>query len=395
MKIQTKWTTGLLFLVGLQSLPVRAESSFSWHGFLSQGVSQSVDSDFVSDNEEVAFDLTELGINMRYDINASLAFVGQAVYLDGGNRYEQGGRLDYLYLDWRLPELNDGTINVNLGRFKNPHWLYSATRDVPQTRATIILPQSLYFDNFRDVALGSDGVLLRYYHATDEGSFRVNWSYGKSPMSDFQIKALLGEYAQGELTQKFAHQFSTYWQSPSLSWQLGASYLDSDFTYTPATVDFYLAAGREVQLYTVSLAYYAENWEFATELQRNKRIDWGGYAPDYMVNQQGEGGYAQLRYRITPEFTLTTSYDMYISDRDDRDGEILEAMTGGMVPAYYGFEKTVAVGLQWDPKPQWRIQAEHHWVHGAGRLTSLPSSQNTPGTREYWRMWAVQVMYWF
>ena len=395
MKFHTRRLLGISLLGGLQGFPASAESAFSWHGFLSQGVSQSVHSDFVSDNEDVSFSLTELGINMRYDVNASLAFVGQAVYLDGGNRYEQGGRLDYLYLDWRLPEFSNATLNVNVGRFKNPHWLYSATRDVPQTRATIILPQSLYFDNFRDVALGSDGVLLRYYHAAEEGSFRVNWSYGKSPLSTFQTKALLGEIAQGELEQDFAHQFSAYWQSASLSWQIGASYLDSDFTYNPAAVDFYVAAEREVQLYTISVAYFAENWEFATELQRNHRIDQGGYAPDYMVNQQGEGGYVQLRYRIAPSYTVTTSYDMYISDREDRDGEVLEAMTGGMVPAYYGFEKTIAVGLQWDPAPHWRVQAEHHWVHGAGRLTSLPSSQNTPETKEHWRMWAIQVMYWF
>ena len=196
MKFHTRWLLGISLLGGLQCFPASAESAFSWHGFLSQGVSQSVHSDFVSDNGDVSFNLTELGINMRYDVNASLAFVGQAVYLDGGNRFEQGGRLDYLYLDWRLPEFSNATLNVNVGRFKNPHWLYSATRDVPQTRATIILPQSLYFDNFRDVALGSDGVLLRYYHAAEEGSFKENCSEG-TPTQGCTEQAAHGEYGRG------------------------------------------------------------------------------------------------------------------------------------------------------------------------------------------------------
>ena len=148
-----------IFVFVFSSLVARhclAEDAFSWHGFLSQGISQSIDSDFIHEDDEISFDLTELGINMRYDMNASLAVVGQAVYLNGGNRYERGARIDYLFVDWRLPDMENWTANINLGRFKSPHWLYSATRDVPQTRSTIILPQSIYFDNFRDVALGSD-----------------------------------------------------------------------------------------------------------------------------------------------------------------------------------------------------------------------------------------------
>ena len=35
-----------------------AESSFSWHGFIAQGVNQSIDSDFIADDDEISFDLT-------------------------------------------------------------------------------------------------------------------------------------------------------------------------------------------------------------------------------------------------------------------------------------------------------------------------------------------------
>ena len=387
-----------IFVFFFSSLVARhclAEDAFSWHGFLSQGISQSIDSDFIHEDDEISFDLTELGINMRYDMNASLAVVGQAVYLNGGNRYERGARIDYLFVDWRLPDMENWTANINLGRFKSPHWLYSATRDVPQTRSTIILPQSIYFDNFRDVALGSDGVLLQLYRSSDEGNLKINWSYGSSPMSSYQTKALLGEFAQGEVKQDYAHQFSVFWQPPSLDWQLGASWLDSDFTYHPSANENLFEGGRTVRLYTLSAVYYAENWEFNAELQRNHSRDFGGYSPAFFDENKGEGGYAQIRYMLNSQFTLTLGYDMYVSDRNDRDGEKLEAATGGVIPAYFGYEKTATVGVQWDPRPNWRIQAEHHWVNGAGRLTSIPGPQNTPDTAEYWRMWAVQVMYWF
>lgn len=372
-----------------------AESSFSWHGFIAQGVNQSIDSDFITDNNDINFDLTEIGINMRYDINASLAVVGQAVYLDGGNRYEQGGRVDYLFVDLTLPEIGSWNVHAHLGRFKSPHWLYSATRDVPQTRPTIVLPQSIYFDNFRDIALGSDGLLLQANRSSENGNFRFNWSYGKAPLSNYLTKALLGQFTQGDIEQDFVHQVSVFWQPQSLNWQIGASWLDSDFSYNASPNETLVDGGRSVQLYTVSAVYYAENWEFTTELQRSHKLDFGGYSPDYYVDQYSEGGYGQLRYMFNPKYSVALGYDFFFADRDDRDGDALEARSGGVIPNYFGYMKTTTLGLQWNLDPNWRIQAEHHWVKGAGRITSIPSPQNQPNTEESWRMWAVQVMHWF
>ncbi|MBU2979846.1 hypothetical protein KO501_16570 [Alteromonas sp. C1M14] len=372
-----------------------AESSFSWHGFIAQGVNQSIGSDFISEDDEISFDLTEIGLNMRYDINSSLAVVGQGVYLNGGNRYERGARLDYLFVDWHLPKLGHWDTHMHLGRFKSPHWLYSATRDVPQTRSTIVLPQSVYFDNFRDAALGSDGVLIQLSRPSEQGNLRLNWSYGNAPMSNYQTKALLGEFAQGKLEQDFVQQVSVYWQPPSLNWQVGASWLDSDFTYNAVTDDFLVDGGRSVQFYTLSAVYYSENWEFTTEFQRNTKQDYGGFSPSYFLEEHGEGGYGQFRYMFNNNVSVLVGYDYFVADRNDRDGKKLEERSQGVIPAYFGYMKTTTVGVQWEPLPQWRVQAEYHWVNGAGRLTSVPSPGNTPFTEEYWQMWAIQAMYRF
>lgn len=372
-----------------------ADASFSWHGFIAQGVNQSIGSDFIGEDDEVNFDLTEVGLNMRYDINSSLAVVGQAVYLNGGKRYERGARLDYLFVDWHLPEMGNWDTHLQLGRFKSPHWLYSATRDVPQTRSTIVLPQSIYFDNFRDVALGSDGVLLQLSRPTEDGNLRINWSYGRIPLSNYQTKALLGQFTEGEVKQDFVHQISVYWQPPSLNWQIGASWLDSDFTYNATPEEFLVDGGRSVQFYTLSAVYYAENWEFTTELLGSKKRDFGGFSPSYFLKQNGEGGYGQFRYMLNNDISVLVGLDYFVADRSDRDGKALEARSEGVIPAYFGYMKTATVGMQWEPYPQWRIQAEHHWVHGAGRLTSIPSPGNTPDIEEYWQMWAIQAMYRF
>lgn len=69
-----------------------AQSDFSWHGYVSQGLTQSRDSSFITDNNAVTAELTEIGINGLYRLSENLSIAGQINYLDGGNRFEQGTR---------------------------------------------------------------------------------------------------------------------------------------------------------------------------------------------------------------------------------------------------------------------------------------------------------------
>ena len=158
MKLST-----ILICLGLgltfQSYYLNAES-LKINGFVAQGIIQARNSNFVTNDGDVSLKLTEVGISSAYRINPAFRVAGQAVYLEGGNRYPDGLRIDYLFLEWQLFNNLDWHIKTQLGRNKNYHWLYSSTRDVPHTRPTIVLPQSLYFDILRDVALGVDGLAL-------------------------------------------------------------------------------------------------------------------------------------------------------------------------------------------------------------------------------------------
>ncbi|WP_218354372.1 hypothetical protein [Alteromonas lipotrueiana] len=384
----------LVFSLSALSVAVQADN-FSWHGYVSQGITQSIDSNFITDNNNITTELTEIGVNARFQLNPSLALVGQANYLDGGNRYEKGGRIDYLFLDWKLPSVYKWNTHLNIGRFKNRHWLYSATRDVPHTRATAVLPQSVYFDGFRDITLGSDGALLQSIRSGDTGTWEVNWSYGRSPLNQGETGAFLGEGAQGHALQDFVHQFSVYYQPPSLNWRVGASWLNSDFSYEAAPVDNFVDGDTNVSRLMLSAIYFSEFWEISSELLREDRVDSGGYALGFRNKRVSEGGYVQARYLFTPRISALVSYDTYTLDRDDPDGLRLNQISEGLIPAHYGFADTLAVGFRWDLAPNWRLQGEHHWVEGGARATSLILPQHTTKTAEHWRMWSVQLMYWF
>ncbi|RDV23961.1 hypothetical protein DXV75_16485 [Alteromonas aestuariivivens] len=390
-----KWlmVTSLATMIGFGN-NVHAES-VSWHGYLSQGLTQSIDSDFITDANSVTAELTELGLVGRYQFNSDLALVGQVVYLDGGNRYDQGGRLDYLFLDWRLPEYNQWQAHLHVGRYKNRHWLYSATRDVPQTRATAVLPQSVYYDAFRDIALGSDGALIQVTRNTNHGNWEFNWSYGRSPIDTETTRLLIGPLAKGEVEQDFVHQLSGYWQTPSLNWRVGVSFLDSDFVYRASEDDILLDGSTSIQRVMFSAMYFGSSVELSSELVKEYQHDRGAYHPEYQFRRIGEGGYIQGRYLFNSEFSALASFDTYVFNKDDPDGELLEAGSGGLIPAYFGYMDTTTLGLRWDIAPNWRLQAEHHWVNGANRTKGILNPEAQVTTRENWRMWALQLMFWF
>ncbi len=368
---------------------------FSVHGFVAQGLTQSINSHFITNNNEITTDLTEMGLNGRYQWSDDVSLVGQLTYLDGGNRFEQGTRLDYLFLDIHLPQIAGWDTHMHLGRFKNLHWLYSATRDVPHTRASIILPQSVYFDGFRDIALGSDGVLLQSMREMPLGLLEVNWSMGRSPFSDYETRSFLGDQAQGRARQDYVQQLSVYWQPRSLRWRIGVSGLDSQFAYLAAPGEALIDGQSHVQRLMVSAIYFAEHWELSSEWLREYQTDRGAFAPNFVASRIGEGGYIQGRYFLRPDLNVLARFDTYDFDRNNAQPPLPTLVQNPNAAPYFAFQDTYTLGMTWDIQPRLRLQMEHHWVHGGARLRGLINADTQINTAEYWRMWAAHLMYWF
>lgn len=366
-----------------------------WHGFISQGLIQAPETNFVNLDDSISAELTDLGVNMSWALSDNLRLAGQVVYLDGGRRYTRGTRLDYLFLDWTLHSDFDWRLDMFVGRFKNQHWLYSATRDVPFTRNAIVLPQSVYFDSFRDIAVGSDGLAFKATRNTSFGEIELNWSWGATNLSKEQSQILLSELAQGDAEQDYVHQASLYWRPELSAWQLGVSLLDSDFSYEKAPVDYYHDGAMTVQRVMLNARYAAEFWELSSEFVQERLDISDFYAPGFKRNSFSQGWYLQSRYNLLPHTWALLSLDLFDLDKDDRSGRKFSQSTGGLVPAYFGYQDDLTLGLTYDFKDNLRLTMEHHWVKGTARLAYpvLPDLQHNKS--EYWQMWAMQLMYWF
>lgn len=369
------------------------------HGFVALGVIDVNGSDFVNDDGSLSTELTEIGFNASWQLNSQFRFAGQVVYLDGGNRYEKGVRVDYALIDWSAIATENWQLNVYAGRSKNNHWLYSSTRTVPFARPSIILPQSVYFDGFRDIAVGHDGAGLKLSHSDDDyGNFDFNLTYGRSPISDEQEEILLSQLAMGKAQQEFDLQSSLYWQPAFSQWRFGLSLLDSDFSYEsvrPEKPDAFFDAEFSFQFYTLNALYEGEFWEFSGEIYQSRFETTGFYFPQYHTDNIAQGYYLQTRYKLTPDLTLLARYEDFYLNKEDKDGKKLEEDSMGLIPAYFGYHKDTVLGLTYDFTSNLSLRLEYHWFHGAGRLTPVVVPNPRANDSEDWQLWAAQLMYWF
>ncbi len=386
----------LASLVFLSSLSVSVYSSehLKVHGFLAQGVIQAADSNFVNDDGDVSLELTEVGINAAYRLNSSLRVAGQGVYVNGGNRYPEGASIDYLFLDWQVVNNCDWNVKAQFGRNKNYHWLYSATRDVPHTRPSIVLPQSLYLDAFRDVVIGVDGLALLGRTSNRLGEWDINLSFGRSKISDQEKRNLLGD-VQGRLNHDSDTQFSLYFRPSISQWQWGISLLDANFSYDSAELDRVVDGEVISQRLMVSALYQGEKWEISSEIMRERgriqNILFTGFANDLTA----EGGYVQARYFVSPSLTLLSRLDVYDRDRKDRRGNNIELIGPEVIPNYFGFMDTGTLGITWRFASEWQVQGEFHRVKGTARLAPIFAPNLAVNNQKYWNMWALQLTSWF
>lgn len=385
----------IMLFIGVVTSSIVTAEEISWHGFIAQGVIKADKNNFVEDDGSTSLRLTEIGLNASYRINSRLRVAGQGVYLNGGNRYEEGPRIDYLFLDVSLLNTEKWHVNLQLGRNKNYQWLYSSTRDIPHTRPSIILPQSIYFDVFRDVALGSDGAALLLNTTNSMGEWDLNWRYGTSPIAGGQTKNLLGEIAEGKLDQKYDQHLNVFWRPNFANMQMGISLLDAKFRYKSATDEILVDGKTRSQRVMLNFLYHSENWDIAAEVMKERVRQEGALSPGFFNDSTAEGGYLQGRYFVNSRLTLLARVDLFDRDRKDRNGINLEKLTGGTVPRYFGFMDSATLGLSWDFAKNWRVHSEFHRVKGTGRLAPIIIPNTELNTDKYWNIWAIEVMHWF
>jgi hypothetical protein len=374
------------------------------HGFASQGWLISSDNNNVfgkSSSGSGSFDFRELGLNASMRPLTNLQFSAQMMSRTAGEGSPGNIRLDYGFIDYTYFTGETSKLGIRLGRMKTPLGLYNDTRDVAFTRPSILLPQSIYFDRTRKLALAADGVHLYGEYRSDLGdvSFQAGVVRPLVRGSETEV-ALLGEKGAnlpGHFTPDVLYTSRAMYELDEGRIRLAFSASQLNIDYSPASgkPDFGAGSFRFTPL-IFSAQYNAERWSLTSEYAI-RHLEYKNFNNTLLdsFNFTGESYYFQGVYRVTPALEAFARYDVLFADRDDRSGQKWQQRTGG--PAHSRFAKDITVGLRWNITPQFMLRAEYHHVNGTGWLSTIDNSpaRGDAAPHQHWDLFSILGSYRF
>lgn len=367
-----------------------AEKQYQLHGFLSQGFIYTDENNFYGESEDGgSFDYYEVGVNGIWQFGERLLLSGQLLARDAGETDDGKIRVDYLFADYRLINQDAARAGARLGRVKNPLGFYNETRDVLFTRPSILLPQSVYLEGtgVRELLFSSDG--LQFYsdwdHDEHHTSFKLNFAKSDNVseqtrrnflgaddttfpqftienmrLSDLFFVQLMDEVDGGRVRYALSYVAAT----------LSAVF---DSAFLPAPISFDL----DSDILVLSWQYNQEFWTLTSEYSlTSTKFEAAGSSG----RTRSEGAYLQGQYRFSPETTGLLRYDISYGDRNDRSASDARDLTAG---------------LSWEPRPNWLLMGEYHYIHGSNGDAGLPNIDNPGGASNRTNLIAIMLGYRF
>lgn len=368
------------------------------HGFLSQGYLNTFSSRNNvfgnSSGSSGSFDFREIGVNASHRPLTNLQFSGQLLSRQAGEDSKGGIRVDYGFMDYTAIATESKEVGIRLGRTKNPLGFYNDTRDVPFTRPSILLPQSIYFDRTRNLGLASDGVQFYGESRAEWGDISTQFGVVFPQVDDRSTEdAILQKNQPGDLKPRLSYIGRMIYERDGGRLRLAITGAEVNVGYDPGRNDKLNSGSFSFFPLIFSAQYNAERWSITSEyaIRHLKRKNFNfNKVPDF--NFTGESFYLQGIYRFNPAWEAVLRYDLLFIDRKDRDGSEFQAKFGGF--AHSRFAKDLTVGLRWNITPSIMLRGEYHRVNGTGWLSTL-DNPNPALTDQHWNLFAFQASYRF
>jgi hypothetical protein len=262
---------------------------------------------------------------------------------------------------------------------------------MPFTRPSILLPQSVYFDINRQFALSGDGGQLYGEHRTKFGDFYLQINVFNPRVDDPDLNDIIAGSFPGEREGKTSWGGRLIYEKDGGRLRLAISGAQLNTQFHPDETSPNLQAGSfGFDPVVLSAQFNAERWALTAEYALRYSIfeEFGPLRPD--TDFTGESFYLQGTYRFSPHWEGILRYDQLVWDRDDRNGQRFEELTGQ--PAHSRFAKDWTVGLKWDVNSSFMLRTEYHLIDGTGWLSSL---ENQRETERYWSLFSILGAYRF
>lgn len=420
------------------------------HGFITQGYLVTDENNFMADTEgNGSFQYSEAGVNFASDVSERLRLGVQFIARDLGKMGNKEVSIDWAVADYSV---NDW-LNFRAGKGKLSHGLYNYERDVDMLRASVLLPQSVYTEGWRDSVNAINGISAYGYlpmgpvgnltYHVDLGNTSVKSDGGEiRQLEDTMPKALGVEVSDADTKTTLGGQLA--WDTifgidglriaaSGFNFEMDASCevingLDG-YIYPPHSVVTPTENVNPVDTFPIkvptifnlklmstvgSLEFARGNFVFAAEYMNNNyemtlpianRVEMG--IPNEKVDGKiykkfdAIGYYGSVSYRFTDWLELGTYYSEYYRDKDDKDGD--KALAAGLVDQKYAmYLKDLCLSARFDITPNWIFKLEGHLMEGTALLYSSDDNTVTLGDgtvqtdyEKDWFMTAAKVSYSF
>jgi len=401
----------LLFTLALALTPARAYElgPVDVHGFISQGYLKSSHNNYLARTKGGTTEFNEAALNVSTELSDKLRVGLQILARDLGDAGNNKVDLDWGYGDYRWRD----ELGVRIGKVKRPMGLFNEGRDMDLLRTSILLPQSVYREDMRDISnAAKGGALYGTIPLGRLGSFDYQHVYGSKDI-DLESKALRKQLttrfpgvAPGDIRIDIRSTDTTYvlWRTPLNGLRLAGSYeigeIDVDSppaAAVPTNTDGVVIPAQPARelviklkrVWMASAEYRWQNLTLAAEYLDTLQSFSLDSGPHGSARQEthSQGYYGCIAYRFSPWLEAGTYYSIYYPNRSDKHGHDLAA--GGM-PAFLAWQKDACLTFRFDPVPGWIIKLEGHRINGAAQVFDYNDEREL---EKVWNLFAAKITF--
>ncbi len=351
-----------------------AHDSFQVHGFVSQGFILTLHNDYiVDDSTDGSFEFSEVGINFTQPLTSTLRTGVQIFANIFGPSGDYKAAFDWFYLDYRWQDW----MGFRAGRLKIPYGLYNEIQDIDSARVPVLLPQSVYPSQGREMLFAQTGFEV-YGFARSEPIGTVEYNlWGGTIFMDAESLVPPGSPIDLDIRVPFAAGGRLLWETPldGLRMAGSAQIVHLDTTAFVPQIQPILIENRSL-LWVGSVEYAEGAAALTAEYSR-----W--YADQHSNNavispaieNVSERAYVMAGYRLTPRLQPSVYYSLFFPDIENREGK-------------ENVQHDAAATLRFDINPHWLVKAEGHYMVGTAGLLN-PLRVNAPDLSEARKHWAA------
>lgn len=384
------------------------------HGFLSQGFLQTDENNYLAKTKNGTFQFNEFGINFSTDLTdnlrAGIQFFGRDLGPTGNDEIKiDWAFMDYSWKDW---------MGLRIGKLKYDYGLYNETREMDMLRTSIMLPQSIYQELWRDTfstlnGIGTHGVIP----ALKLGSFNYDAQIGALSIDSNEgfakaIESSLHEYnAKIEnIDNDYSYTLNITWNTPveglktKYSWYevhglkcsgSASGIIPYDFDKDGVISSQEGLSVKNMNLkvptlkgYIASLEYVLGDFNIAAEYSEGsyRQVLDMGYGYMDMPTLPYKGWYVSNSYKFNRLFSAAISYSDYVPNSNDENGDKQVASGNRDFQAWL---RTWTLSTRFDINNFWVVKMEGSWNDGFGAYDSMGNKPHD--LEQYWWLFAAKA----